>query len=98
MNATTSSTMRLRAAVVGGGIGGLAPGCAVRRRGIDVAVFEQAETLGEIGAGLTIFPNSLRQLERLGLGEAMAAVGATIGEGSQYYRADGTVVGSIATT
>ena len=89
-------TKRLRAAVVGGGIGGLSAACALRRRGIDVMVFEQAAALGEIGAGLTIFPNSLRQLERMGLGEALAAVGAKIGDGSEYYRADGTVVGSIA--
>ena len=61
-------------------------------------VFEQAETLGEIGAGLTVFPNALRQLERMGLGEALAAVGAKIGDGSQYYRADGTVVGSMVMT
>src|SRR5947199_5450455 len=98
MNATAASTRRLRAAIVGGGIGGLAAACALRRRGIAVAVFEQAETLGEIGAGLTIFPNSLRQLERMGLGEALAAVGARIGVGSEYYRADGTVVGPITTT
>lgn len=92
------STRRLRAAVVGGGIGGLSAACSLSRRGIDVTVFEQAETLGEIGAGLTIFPNALRQLERMGLGEALAAVGAKIGGGSQYCRADGTVVGSIVTT
>ena len=61
-------------------------------------VFEQAAALGEIGAGLTIFPNSLRQLERMGLGEALAAVGAKIGDGSEYYRADGTVVGSMLMT
>jgi salicylate hydroxylase len=61
-------------------------------------VFERAEALGEIGAGLTIFPNALRQLERIGLGEALAAVGAKIGEGSQICRADGTVVGSMVTT
>ena len=91
-------TKRLRAAVVGGGIGGLSAARALRRRGIDVIVFEQAEALGEIGAGLQIFPNSLRQLERMGLGEALATVGAKIGEGSQYYRADGTVVGSVTTT
>jgi salicylate hydroxylase len=98
MNATVSSTGRLRAAIVGGGIGGLAAACALRRRGIDVTVFEQAETLGEIGAGLMIFPNGLRQLERLGLGDALASLGATIGDGSQYCRADGTVVGPITTT
>jgi salicylate hydroxylase len=98
MNPSTSSTRPLRAAIVGGGIGGLAAACSLRRRGVEVAVFEQAETLGEIGAGLTIFPNSLRQLERLGLSEALAAVGAKIGVGSEYYRADGTVVGPITTT
>ena len=34
----------------------------------------------------------------MGLGEALAAVGAKIGDGSRYYRADGTVVGPIVTT
>jgi len=73
-------TKSLRAAVVGGGIGGLSAACSLRRRGVEVMVFEQAEALGEIGAGLSIFPNALRQLERMGLGEALAAVGAKIGE------------------
>ena len=98
MNERISSRKRLRAAVVGGGIGGLAAACALRHRGIEVAVFEQAATLGEIGAGLTIFPNSLRQLERMGLRDALAAVGARLGDGSEYYRSDGTVVGPITTT
>jgi salicylate hydroxylase len=91
-------TSPLRAAVVGGGIGGLSAACSLLRRGIDVMVFEQAETLGEIGAGLSLFPNALRQLERMGLGEALAAVGAKIGDGSQYCRADGTVVGPMVMT
>jgi salicylate hydroxylase len=94
----SGSTKRLRAAIVGGGIGGLSAACSLHRRGIDVTVFEQATRIGDVGAGLTIFPNSLRQLERMGLNEALAAVGAKIGEGSQYYRADGTVVGSVVTT
>jgi salicylate hydroxylase len=98
MSEKASSGKRIRAAVVGGGIGGLSAACSLRRRGIDVTVFEQAEALGEIGAGLIIFPNALRLLERMRLGEALAAVGARIGEGSQYYRADGSVVGSIITT
>ena len=61
-------------------------------------VFEQATALGEIGAGVLLLPNGLRQLERMEFGEALAAVGAKIGDGSQYYRADGTVVGPIVTT
>ena len=88
----------LRAAIVGGGIGGISAACCLRRRGVEVTVFEQARALGEIGAGVLVLPNGLRQLERLGLGEALAAVGAKIGDGSRYYRADGTVVGPIVTT
>ena len=91
-------TKHLRAAVVGAGICGLSTACALRQRGIDVTVFEQSERLSEIGAGLVIFPNALRQLERMGLGEALASVGAKIGEGSEYYRADGRAVGPMVTT
>lgn len=90
--------MRLRAAVVGGGIGGLSAACALSRRGVDVTVFEQADVLGEIGAGVSIFPNALRQLERMGMGPALAKVGARIGEASQYCRSDGTKVGTVITT
>jgi salicylate hydroxylase len=98
MNEQAGSTKRLRAAIVGGGIGGLAAACSLTRRGIDVTVFEQASALGEVGAGVFIYPNSLRQLERMGLGEALAAVGAKVGPGSEYCRMDGTVVGPILTT
>src|ERR1700679_845724 len=90
-------TSRLRAAIVGGGIGGLAAACSLASRGIDVTVFEQAAQLGEVGAGVFIYPNSLRQLERMGLREALAAVGAKVGAGSEYYRMDGTVVGKVLT-
>jgi salicylate hydroxylase len=98
MREKAKSTKRLRAAVIGGGIGGLSAANSLYRRGIDVKVFEQADVLGEVGAGVFIYPNSLRQLERIGLGDALAAVGARVGDGSQYYRMDGTVVGSIVTT
>jgi salicylate hydroxylase len=91
-------TKRLRAAIVGGGIGGLTAANALLRRGIEVTVFEQADALGEVGAGVFIFPNGLRQLERMGLGDALSAVGAKVGDGSEYYRMDGTVVGRILTT
>lgn len=88
----------IRAAIVGGGIGGLAAANALTQRGIDVTVYEQAPALGEVGAGVFIYPNSLRQLERMGFGPALAAVGAKVGKGSEYYRTDGTVVGPVLTT
>ncbi len=88
---------RLRAAVVGGGIGGLSAANALARRGLDVTVFEQAAVLGEVGAGVFIYPNALRQFERMGLKEPLAAVGAKVGARSEYYRMDGSVVGQILT-
>jgi salicylate hydroxylase len=91
-------TKRVRAAVVGGGIGGLSAANALLLRGIDVAVFEQVDTLREVGTGVSISPNGRRQLERMGLKEALAQVGAKVGDGSEYYRMDGTVVGPILTT
>jgi salicylate hydroxylase len=89
---------RIRAAIVGGGIGGLAAANALVRRGVDVTVFEQAPALGEVGAGVFLFPNGRRQLEHMGLGEALAAVGAKVGDGSEIYRMDGSVVGRVLTT
>ena len=88
---------RIHVAIVGGGIGGLSAANALLHRGISVAVYEQARVLGEVGAGVFIYPNSLRQLERIGLREPLARVGAKVGTGSEYYRMDGSVVGKILT-
>jgi len=88
---------RLKVAVVGGGIGGLSAANAMLRRQIDVTVWEQADLLGGTGTGLSIFPNGRRQLERMQLGDALAEVGAKIGEGSAYCRMDGTFVSRVVT-
>ena len=61
---------RLRIVVVGGGIGGLFAANALIAHGFDVSVYEQAPALGEIGAGVFLTPNSVRQLQRVGLGAA----------------------------
>ena len=68
--------MALRAVVIGGGIGGTAAAVALARAGIDVRVFEQAERLTEVGAGVSLAPNGLRMLERLGVGDGITRLGA----------------------
>jgi 2-polyprenyl-6-methoxyphenol hydroxylase-like FAD-dependent oxidoreductase len=66
----------LRAVVVGGGIGGTAAAVALARAGIDVRVYEQARQLAEVGAGVSLAPNGLRMLERLGVGDGIERLGA----------------------
>ena len=61
-------------AIVGGGIGGLAAALACVRRGTDVAVYEQAPELRELGAGVQISANGTRVLYALGLEQALAKV------------------------
>jgi 2-polyprenyl-6-methoxyphenol hydroxylase-like FAD-dependent oxidoreductase len=60
-----------RAIVVGAGIGGLAAAGALRRAGWAVQVLEQAERLGPVGAGLTLWPTAVLALDALGVGPAV---------------------------
>jgi salicylate hydroxylase len=83
---------------VGGGIGGLATAAALARAGVEATVYEQAAEIGEIGAGVLIGPNSVRLLHRLGLAGAIDETGGWVGEGSTYWRHDGTRVAPVMTT
>jgi salicylate hydroxylase len=65
----------LQAVVVGGGIGGIAAAVALTRAGIDVQVHEQARQLTEVGAGVSLAPNGLLMLDRLGVGEGVRRLG-----------------------
>jgi salicylate hydroxylase len=89
---------RLDVVVVGGGIGGLFAANALIAQGLNVAVYEQAPVLGEVGAGVFLTPNSVRQLQRLGLGSLVERRGARVGVGSHYFRHDGTPIAPVQVT
>jgi 2-polyprenyl-6-methoxyphenol hydroxylase-like FAD-dependent oxidoreductase len=59
----------MKAIVIGGGIAGLASALALTSRGWQVEVFERAPGFTEVGAGLSLWPNALRALDALGVGE-----------------------------
>jgi salicylate hydroxylase len=84
--------------VIGGGIGGLFAANALTAHGLRVSVYEQAPSLGEIGAGVFLTPNSVRQLQRVGLGPAVEQRGARVGSGSHYFRHDGAPIAPVQVT
>jgi salicylate hydroxylase len=69
-------SVTLRVIVVGGGLGGTAAAVALTRAGIDVRVYEQARQLTEVGAGVSLSPNGLRVLDRLGFSDGIGRLGA----------------------
>jgi salicylate hydroxylase len=84
--------------IVGGGIGGLFTANALIAHGLQVSVYEQAPELGEIGAGVFLTPNSVRQLHRVGLGPAVEKWGARVGSHSHYFRQDGAPIAPVQVT
>jgi 2-polyprenyl-6-methoxyphenol hydroxylase-like FAD-dependent oxidoreductase len=67
--------------IVGGGIGGVAAAVALRRAGFDATVYERAPRLGEVGAGMMLWPNATRVLRELGVLESVIALS---GENSHF--------------
>ncbi|OWO97775.1 monooxygenase [Marssonina coronariae] len=63
----------LQVAIVGTGIAGLTAAIALRRHpNINVELYEKATELKEIGASITLGPNGLRTLQRLGLEDCIS--------------------------
>ncbi|CAH2893979.1 MAG: Uncharacterized oxidoreductase [uncultured Paraburkholderia sp.] len=61
----------MKIVIAGAGIGGLTAAAALLKKGFDVTVFEQAQALKEIGAGVQLSPNATRVLYQLGVGDAL---------------------------
>jgi salicylate hydroxylase len=89
---------RPHVAIVGGGIGGLFAANALVAQGVQTVVYEQAAAIGEIGAGVFLTPNSVRHLQRIGLGPAVEKWGARVGQHSRYFRHDGAPIAPVQVT
>ncbi|MFG1945188.1 FAD-dependent monooxygenase [Nonomuraea sp. NPDC048826] len=70
----------MKAIIIGGGIGGLTAGVALRDRGWDVTVLERAPNLEPVGSGLAIAVNGLRALDTIGLGDPVRALSRMQGQ------------------
>jgi 2-polyprenyl-6-methoxyphenol hydroxylase-like FAD-dependent oxidoreductase len=64
-----------KAIIVGAGPGGLTAAIALRRVGIEPLVCERAAEGHQSGVALTLWPNALQALDRLGLGDQIRRLG-----------------------
>jgi 2-polyprenyl-6-methoxyphenol hydroxylase-like FAD-dependent oxidoreductase len=53
--------------IVGGGVAGLTAAIALQQLGYNVNVYEKYPEIRPVGAGITVAPNALHALDRLGL-------------------------------
>lgn len=61
--------------VIGAGMGGLALGKALLDRKFEVSIYEQADVLTQVGAGIQLTPNGVKVLRGLGLEHRLAEFG-----------------------
>jgi FAD-dependent urate hydroxylase len=65
----------LKAIVIGAGIGGLTAGIALAQAGYEVEIYDRVAELRPVGAGISLWSNGVKVLNRLGLGQEIAAIG-----------------------
>jgi salicylate hydroxylase len=64
----------MRVVIIGAGIGGLTLALALRTFGHSATIYEQASALGEVGAGITLWPNANKVMFALGLKDKLDAM------------------------
>jgi 2-polyprenyl-6-methoxyphenol hydroxylase-like FAD-dependent oxidoreductase len=72
--------------IVGGGIGGLALALELHAAGIACRVYEAVPEIKAIGVGINLLPHAQRELTRLGLEPALAAIAVETKEAAFYNR------------
>ena len=66
--------------IIGAGIGGLTLAVALKQKGIPFQIFEQAEEMKAVGAGIILGNNAMQVYEKLGLVDALLEKGNRISQ------------------
>ena len=83
--------------IIGAGIGGLATAIALRQAGFEVEVFERVSEMKGVGAGLSLWPNAVKVLYKLGLEQVVQSYDISEMAGG-FYNRRGEVLATTSTT
>ena len=86
---------RLKVVIIGAGIGGLTAAIALSQSGYEVEIYERAQQLRPMGAGISLWSNGIKVLNRFGLGEKVAAIGGQMNT-MQYLNTKGDLLNHIS--
>lgn len=84
----------LKVVVIGAGIGGLTAGIALKQAGYEVEIYDRVKEMRPVGAGISLWSNGVKVLNRLGLGEKMAKIGGVM-ERMEYRTKSGELINDI---
>lgn len=65
----------MKAIIIGAGIGGMSSAIALEKKGFTTQVFEAVKEMKPVGAAISIWPNGVKCLNALGMGEKIKAIG-----------------------
>lgn len=84
----------LKAIVIGAGMGGLGSAIALKQAGYEVEVYDRVSELRPVGAGISLWSNGVKVLNRLGLGNEIAEIGGQM-DVMQYCCHTGELISNI---
>jgi 2-polyprenyl-6-methoxyphenol hydroxylase-like FAD-dependent oxidoreductase len=64
--------------IIGAGIGGLTTAIALAQKGISIKIYERANEIKEVGAGIWVAPNGMKVFEKLGIVQDIINAGKTL--------------------
>jgi FAD-dependent urate hydroxylase len=84
----------LKIIVIGAGIGGLTAAIALTQAGFDIEIYDRVSELRPVGAGISLWSNGVKVLNRLGLGAKMAKIGGQMSR-MEYRTKTGKLLNDI---
>jgi FAD-dependent urate hydroxylase len=84
----------LKVVIVGAGIGGLTAAIALKQAGFEVEIYDRVKELRPVGAGISLWSNGVKVLNRLGLGKEIDRIGGKMNR-MEYRTKTGELISNI---